>query len=233
MNRRRQGAHSEILTLIATGRRREALAAAERLAHTVPPDSTASEHVERLRARRLVGPVLRLALLGKPYTVVLGDEVVLGRTEGALTLRSSATSRKHLAIARSDGRIIVRDLASRNGTLLRGMRIADAVPVGEGLELQLGGEVTLGVAPSAVLDGAVDIRVAGERYVAPLGMARLGIGDWRLECAADGWIELVSTGHSSAFLGSFALAPRTTLLAGDAITATRSGETALEILGMG
>lgn len=237
--RRRHHALGEIETFIASGRRREALAAAERLALAVPLEPAASETAHTLRTRRIAGPVSRILRSGKPIHVVLGEEVVIGRSEGSLTVRSSALSRKHVAIARVDGRVVLRDLASRNGTLLRGMKIADFVPVGDGVEVLLAGEVPLKVTPSAAFAGAVDIQVAGESYVAPLGDARLGIGEWRLECAADGWIELVTDDRPPAYLlcgrggGGLTLASRTTLLAGDAFATTRSGEPALEILGIG
>jgi len=231
--RRRHRAHGEIETLIACGRRREALSAAERLVLAGPLDASASELVHMLRARRLIGPLARIVLSGRALHVVLGDEVVIGRTEGSLTVRSSAMSRRHVAIARVDGSVVLRDLASRNGTRLRGLRIANAVPIGEGLEVQLGGEVSLKVMPSAVFAGAVELHVGGETYVAPLGSARLGIGEWRLESAADHWIELVTDERPPAYLGALALSPRTTLLAGDAVSVTRAGETALEVAGIG
>ena len=60
------------------------------------------------------------------------------------------------------------------------------------LELQLGAEVPLVLAPAEDLPGAVAIEIAGARYVAPLGPARLGIGAWRLEAAGAG-----KTGSSS------------------------------------
>jgi tetratricopeptide (TPR) repeat protein len=232
-DRRRQHAHAEIDDLLASGRRREALAAAERLVHAAPLDSAASERIKTLRARRLMGPVSRIMLSGKPVRIVWGDEVIIGRTEGSLIVRSTAMSRKHAAISRVDDRVVFRDLASRNGTRLRGMRIADLVPVGDALEVQLAGEVTLRVTPSAVFDRGVDIQIAGESYVAPLGKARLGVGEWRLECADDGWIELVTDDRPPAYRGALAFASRTTLLAGDALATTRAGETALQILGIG
>jgi hypothetical protein len=233
--RRRRGAHTEIETLLAAGRRREALAAAERLVLLAPEDPAASESVHMLRARRLAGPVSRLLLSGRPVLVVLDDEVVLGRTEGSITVRATAMSRKHVAIARIDGRVVLRDLGTRNGTLLRGLRIADLVPVpvSDGLEVQLGGEVTLKVALSPVFDGALDIHVGGQSYVAPLGPLRLGVGDWRLQRAADGWIELVTDERPPAYRGPFAVCSPLTLLTGDALSASRAGETVLEILGIG
>ncbi len=232
-DRQRRRAYGKIEALVASGRRREALWAAERLAAASPADTAAREQIHRLRARRLSGPISRVAIGGKPLHLVWGDEVIVGRTEGALLIRSSVMSRKHLSIARVDGKVVLRDLASRNGTLLSGVKIAGDVPVGDRLEVRLGGEVTLRVAPCAVFERAVEIHVGGERYVAPLGMARLNIGEWRLEPGTDGWIELATNDRPSAYLGPLALAPATTLLTGDAIAASRGGETALEILGIG
>jgi tetratricopeptide (TPR) repeat protein len=233
--RRRHRAHTEIQTLLAAGRRREALAAAERLVLLAPEDAGASESVRMLRARRLAGPVSRLLLSGRPVLMVLDDEVVVGRTEGSITVRATAISRKHVAIARIDGRVVLRDLGTRNGTLLRGLRIADLVPVpvGDGLEVQLGGDVTLKVAPSTVFNGAFDIHVGGQSYIAPLGPLRLGVGEWRLERAADRWIELVTGDRPPAYRGAFALSSPASLLTGDMLSASRAGETVLEILGIG
>ncbi|MBI5545390.1 MAG: sigma 54-dependent Fis family transcriptional regulator [Deltaproteobacteria bacterium] len=53
-----------------------------------------------------------------------------------LRLTDPAVSRRHLAITVLDRRIVVRDLASRNGTFLGGVRIREAeVPVGAVLKL--------------------------------------------------------------------------------------------------
>jgi hypothetical protein len=224
-------AYSEIETLIATGRRREALAAAERLALDAPQDGAARERIQALRGRRAASGLCRVLLSGRPVNLVLDDELVLGRTEGSLVIASAALSRKHLAIARAAGGFAVTDLGSRNGTLLRGMRIAGALPVRDGLTLLLGGEVKLVVAPSATLVDALDVDVGGERYVATLGAARLGVGSWRLSREADGWVELVADDGSQAFLGDMAMASRTTLLVGDRLSAKRGGEAALEIVG--
>ncbi len=232
--RQRAQAYGEIESLVLTGRRREALAFAEQLALEAPLDPSARERIQTLAARRVVGPSCRLLLSDRPLHLVIDDELVVGRTEGSLVIASAALSRKHLAIARALGGssgFFVRDLGSRNGTRLRGMRVAGSLPVGEGLSLLLGGEVRVDVAPSAWLADAIDVDVGGERYVASLGPARLGVGSWRLERAADGWIELVSDGHPPAFRGDMAMPARTTLLVGDRISQARGGPAALQVLG--
>jgi hypothetical protein len=221
-DRRRHQAHAEVETLILTGRRREALAQAELLG------ASARERIDLLRSRRVAGGICRLLVLAQPITLLLDDEVVIGRTEGSLVVRSAALSRKHLAIAKKGGVAVVRDLGSRNGTLLRGMRIAGALPVGEGLELQLGGEVDMKMSP--VLNG-LEVRMGGERYLAPLGPFHLGIESWRVERASDGWVELVTEAGAPAYRADMALAARTTLLVGDRFAQARGGEVVLEIVG--
>jgi hypothetical protein len=111
------------------------------------------------------------------------------------------------------------------------MTIAGAIQVDDGVELRLGGEVPLRIAPSAKIPAAMELQLAGERYVAPLGPARLGVGTWHLELAGDEWTELVTNDDPPAFVGSMGLASRVTLLIGDAIAEARGGATVLRIVG--
>jgi hypothetical protein len=178
-----------------------------------------------------MGPSVAIDLAGVRLPLVLGDEIVVGRSEGAILVASHAVSRRHLAIARAEGGVVVRDVGSRNGTTLRGMRIAGAIPVdlALGLELKLGGEVPLRIAASAELAGAVSIAVGGARYVAALGPARLGVGAWRLEAASDGWVELVTDDDPVAYAGASRLDARVPLLAGDAIARARDEAAAFRV----
>jgi FHA domain len=216
-------AHGELDRLLASGKRRAALALAEELTARARGDVAAAERLKTIRAQRSTGPCVVFDLRGKRMQMVLGDEVMVGRTEGAITISSHAVSRRHLLIARGGDAILVRDLESRNGTLLRGMRVVGAIPVAmaEGLELKLGGEVPLHLSASSEIEGALAIEVAGSRYVAPLGPARLGVGAWRLETAPDGWLELVTDDDPPAYIGGVRIEARTPLLAGDAIAANR------------
>jgi hypothetical protein len=229
--RLRSEAYVEIETLTAMGRRREALAAAERLVLTAPLDASARERVNALQARRAAGSLCRVLLRGQPLSLVVDDELVVGRTEGSLVVSSAALSRRHVVVGRSDGQVLLRDLGSRNGTLLRGMRVVGALPVGDGLSVLLGGDVRLEIAPSQSLEGALDVDVGGERYVASLGPARLAVGEWRIARAIDGWTELFTDDRPPAFLGEIALGPRATLLVGDRISESRGGPATLEVLG--
>ena len=235
--RKRQDASADVELLAASGRRREALAAAEENARTRVDDLPVREQAQRLRGRRAEGPLVRVTVRDRPLAIALGDEIVIGRTEGALRVPSNAVSRRHVRIARgapgadgAPGGVFVEDLGSRNGTQLHGMAIAGKMPLGDGVELKLGKEVSLRITPSAELPGGLMLDLAGNVWHAPLGPAPLGIGDWRLELAADGWVELVS-GAPAAFAKDVALVARATLLTGDAIGEARSGPPVLRILG--
>jgi hypothetical protein len=232
--RKRVDAHREVELLVASGRRREALAAAVAFAADAPEQASReamTARAEQIRGRRVAGPTVRLSLRGRALTLVLGDEIVVGRTEGALQIASNAVSRRHLAIARDGDAIVLRDLGSRNGTHLRGLALGGAVTVGDGIDLRLGKEVPLRIAPTSAIAGAVEIDLAGDRYVAPLGDAPLGVGTWKLELAPDGWVELVTEPTTPALIGGVQLVTRTTLLVGDAIATARNEEATLRVLG--
>ena len=149
--------------------------------------------------------------------------------EGTITIASPAVSRRHLAVARRGEAVVVRDLGSRNGTTLRGLRLTGEVPMGGGIELLMGGEVPVVIGPTDALPGAVRIDVGGPSWIAPLGPAWLGVGRWRLERGEDDWLELVTEADPAAFAGPMLLAPRVTLLEGDAFATSRGGPAVLEV----
>jgi hypothetical protein len=219
----RREAHEQVAMLVASGRRREAAATAR-----VSSDDLVRERGLGLEAQRLGGDLVRLALRGKEMTLVLGDEVSVGRA-GLLSIASAAVSRHHAVVARTQGEPVVRDLGSRNGTILRGLALVGEARVADGIEVRLGKEVPLVVRPATELPGAVAIELAGTRYVAPLGPARLGVGQWRLERASDGWVELATDDDPPPFSGALQLAPRITLIAGDAIARERGGPPVFEV----
>jgi hypothetical protein len=224
--RNRHDVAARVEMLLSGGKRREALAAAEGLAkHDA---RLAEEKAQLIRGRKVVGPIVPLQLGSSPVMLVLGDEVVIGRTEGTLRVPSHAVSRQHLRVARENGAIVVRDLGSRNGTQLRGMDLVGAIPVGDGLELQLGKEVRLGLRPSTNVNGGLTIELGGVSYVAPLGVAKVDPG-WTIEAASDGWLELVSTSEHPAYIKDAQLDSRATLLSGDEIARERSGPAALRV----
>jgi pSer/pThr/pTyr-binding forkhead associated (FHA) protein len=76
-------------------------------------------------------------LKGRSYT--LGARLVIGRARGCdIVVTAEGTSRKHaIVLSREDGSVVLRDLASRNGTLV------DAHPIRHAL-LKPGAQFTVG-----------------------------------------------------------------------------------------
>ncbi len=206
--------------LRACGRRRDAVALA-----LASPEEALREKGRAMQARRVATDVVAIRLRGQGVRLVLEAKVVVGRT-ATLSIASAAVSREHLVIERHSDQPVVRDLGSRNGTTLRGMALAGAVPVGDGLELLLGGQVRLGVRPAGDREGALAIELAGVRYLAHLGPTPLGIGRWRLERAPGegAWVELVTDDDPPAYLDGMATATHVSLLTGDAFTTERGGD---------
>ncbi|MBX3223283.1 MAG: FHA domain-containing protein [Labilithrix sp.] len=234
VSRSRDERTKDVDVMIESGRRREALEVLDELLAGTPDDAPLRERANGLRARRALAPIVAVEARGadehQRFVLVTGDEVIVGRTDGAITVPSNAVSRQHLRISREGETVVVRDLDSRNGTQLRGINLGGALPVGDGIELRLGKEVPLRVAPSKRLEGAVEIDVSGEKYYACLGPARTPVAGLDLVAGPDGWLELASRGVR-AFARDVELVPRATLLVGDAISTTRGGAPVLRILG--
>jgi pSer/pThr/pTyr-binding forkhead associated (FHA) protein len=69
-----------------------------------------------------------LPLHGGPAIEIVQDLTVLGRQEGCdVSLKFANVSRVHCAIVRANGRILLRDLGSRNGTHVNGARVHEVV----------------------------------------------------------------------------------------------------------
>jgi hypothetical protein len=219
----RREAHGEVAALAATGRRREAAAMAR-----ASGDEAVRERGRGVEARKVTGDVVDVSVRGLAMKLVLGAEVIVGRV-GAVAVASAAVGRQHVVIARRGDDVIVRDLGSRNGTLFRGLSLTGEAIVGDGIEVRLGKEVPLVVSPAPELPAAVALQIGGARYLAPLGPARLGVGAWRIDRGPDGWVELATDDDPIAFAGVMLLAPRVTLLRGDAFARTREGEPVLRI----
>jgi hypothetical protein len=213
--------------LASSGRRREAAALAR-----AADDATIREMGREIEERRVSGPVVKITVRGQRLRLVMGDEVTVGRV-AALSVASAALSRQHLAIRRRGDEIVVRDLGSRNGTTLRGLALGGEVPVADGLELRLGGQLPLVLRPTDEVPGAVAIDLAGERTLAPLGPAGLGVGAWTLRrdgaSSDQAWVELVTGDRPPAFLAGLSLGPRVELLTGDAFATDRAGDPVLVV----
>lgn len=66
-------------------------------------------------------------------------DVVVGRSEECnITLKTDEVSRRHCCLSFADGQLSVRDLGSRNGTLVNGAETSGNVVLNDGDELQIG-----------------------------------------------------------------------------------------------
>ena len=226
-DKRRLFADAELLS--SSGDRRGALLALQALQQLAPEDAMVKDRIQAIFGRKKQGPLVDLVVDGAPWKVILGNEVVIGRTEGSLLIASSAVSREHLRIGRVGDQIEVSDLKSRNGTQLRGIALTGAIPVHEGVELTLGREVPIRIAPSTRVANAVEIEALGALYVAPLGDLTLPNG-WSLRMREDRWVDLL-IGRVAAYFGSVATREEVSLLIGDAISKERGAPACLRVVG--
>ncbi len=102
-----------------------------------------SDDTTRLTSE-LTGPerwVLLVAGDGRLRRIVLADEgvVVLGRDEGCdVLLADAGISKRHARLELRDGRVVLSDLGSKNGTRLGGQRIAGPTPLSAGEVFEVG-----------------------------------------------------------------------------------------------
>ncbi|MDB4864029.1 FHA domain-containing protein [Pirellulaceae bacterium] len=72
-------------------------------------------------------------------TISVGLPVVIGRgTDSSLTIKHPLLSRRHCEVYEEGGQVLVRDLASLNGTFVNDIRVETALPLVSGAQLKLG-----------------------------------------------------------------------------------------------
>jgi hypothetical protein len=220
----------KISDLDRTAERRAALELAMNALRT-HEDERIADAARAIRARLTRGPVVDLEIDGALARYALGAEVTLGRGDATIVLGSRAVSRRHLRVRRKGNDAIVEDLETRNGTTLAGARISGPITVGQGLCLELGGEVPFEIEP--VGGGAFSIEIAGLSYLCPLGPLRVGAWTVDHELSRDESYVVLKTeggaGPSCPFLGDFQLSPRVELCAGDEIRGSRGGPVRLRV----
>jgi DNA-binding winged helix-turn-helix (wHTH) protein len=85
------------------------------------------------------GALSHRLVLGHREISLHEGENLLGRVdEGLVWIESPTVSRRHARILVEGGRAVLEDLASKNGTFLRGERIASPAPLADGDEIRLG-----------------------------------------------------------------------------------------------
>ena len=69
----------------------------------------------------------------------LGDEITIGRAQGCrVNLDDTYVSQLHARVFRRDGRVLIEDLGSTNGTFHNGKKVSGSVPVEKGDRIQVG-----------------------------------------------------------------------------------------------
>lgn len=176
--RRLLSEHDLALSLGQRGAARQALRDALALA---PSDAGIATSLRRLEERAVRGPALRLSLGARTLRVVGKLPVVLGRADADVALRGGSVSRRHAEVALEEGRFVLRDLGSRNGTLIAGVVLSQQMALEGPLEVGLGDDVALRLTPSgATLELEVvrgldrgEVVLVGEGVVE---LAELGVG---------------------------------------------------------
>lgn len=230
---RRERDRGELLQRIrdldAIGERLEALrSAAEWL--SVERDDQIQLARDRIESRLVAGPSVVLELRGEPTRFVFGPEVTIGRARADIVVASSSISRQHLRLFRRGDGPHVEDLDTRNGTMLAGARLRGPLAIGEGLDLELAGQVACRLTPCSSPDGVI-VEIAGESHVAPLGP--LSVGGWQVVDAHDGEARYIvlrtAAGAEPPHMGGYRLGHQIELSLGDEIRASRGGPIVLAV----
>jgi hypothetical protein len=177
------------------------------------------------RARALRRPPGAAGQRARPALVwreALRDHRAAGRRppRRAVSFRSGdhpppLLSRPHLRIARHEGAPFVEDLCSHNGTWLAGARLVAPLPIGEGLDLTLGFEISCAL---RVEYGGVSLTIAGERSLLPLGPLVLpGLRLISEEREGERVVSLELEGGARAALNGALMTSRVDLSMGDAV----------------
>ncbi len=170
------------------GARLEARDALREAVRVAPEERSFAELLRRLEARMPPPSRVQLVLDGHRVTFVGRLPVVLGRGDVDVPIRGTSVSRRHAEIALEGETLVIRDLDSRNGTLVRGVPIRGSIELAGETEIGLGDDVTLKV---QLHEGAVVIDVEGgfdrgERIV--VGVAALRVPELAASLSfQDGW----------------------------------------------
>lgn len=176
---RRRAATEDAETRWRSGDRPGSLAALRAWVGEHGDDHEARRLLDQRTAAVLRGGRLELKVDGDPVSLMATLPLVIGR-EGDLVLRGAGVSRRHCEVSRDDeGGFVLRDLDSRAGTRLDGLRIGAPMTLRDGQRVELGDDLALRV---ALADGGLTLTVERGldrgRRVAVLGRGwptRLGV----------------------------------------------------------
>jgi hypothetical protein len=222
----REQAYNFARDLDAVGRRVQAQHACEKWLAQHPEDQDIGALARSIRERIVGGLALAVLLQGERVTLALGQEVVIGRDQCAISLSSPVLSRRHLVLRSNPKGPVLFDPGSRNGTLLAGARIACSLAVGKGLQLSLGGQIPCHIEPWG--NGGVKISVAGHLFLAPLGPFH--IARWTISPADDSITLSCDDSVAAPVLNGVVCSPPIDLSVGDELRTVRDGPIVLQVL---
>lgn len=210
------------------GARHEARKALREALALAPADPSIAALLRRLEEKWPRRRRLRLEVGGSRVGIVGSLPAVIGRADADLSVRGASVSRRHAEIDRKGSALVVRDLGSRNGTLVAGVPIAGEIALHGALEVGLGDDVSIRVIPAQAgvvvevlrgLDRGETIVVGVRGLRVPGVAASVEFVDDRAVMTPDPGIVAV--------LGTQTVAAAIDLLIGDVITI---GGTRIEVL---
>ncbi len=223
--RHREQAWREIKDLDAIGKRRACLQRCEAWLADHPLDEDVAAFARSVREKILRDGTIPLIIEGNRANLVIDHPLIVGRAEASVEIPSPALSRQHLQVSRRNDEVVVEDLGSRNGTWLAGARIDGVLPVGTGIDLQLGGQVPCRVEPWPA--GGVKLSMPGRAIVAPLGP--LHVGSFQIAKGPEGVVQLRAS-HHAPVLNGLQADHIVDLAYGDRIQANRNSDVVLEVV---
>lgn len=138
---------SEHELALALGDRRAARASLREVVSLAPEDAGLRQLLRRVEERWIAAPVT-LVVAGKRVSFSQRLPALIGRSDADIVVRGTSVSRQHAEIVSEGGRFVVRDLGSRNGTLVAGMPLAGPLAIEGVIEVGLGDDVSVKVRPS-------------------------------------------------------------------------------------
>lgn len=189
---RRRAATEDADTRWRSGDRPGSLVALRAWVGANADDHEARRLLDQRDASLLRGGRCELRIDGEAVSLMGRLPLVIGR-EGDLVLRGAGVSRRHCEVARAggpDGGYELRDLESRSGTRLDGLRIGAPMPLRDGQRVELGDDIALRVGlddggltllVERGLDRGRRVAVLGGAWRSPLGLLRVMESGLQLE----------------------------------------------------
>jgi hypothetical protein len=229
VTRLRSRMFADAAALDGAGQRVAALGVARAFLAAHPADDEARSLLTSLQSKLLRPPAVRLLAGGQETRWVLAAEVFLGRTDADILIASPVLSRRHLRLYRGpDGAPFVEDLATRNGTMLAGARLAAPLPIRGPLTLSLGGEISCLIEPE---NTGVRVQIGGLSHHLPLA-TEAALGPWTLRAAGECVRLDVPEGSPPPLLdGDVAAGEGLDLCAGDVLREVRGGPVTVKVIG--